>query len=284
MAEQLVIPRVRQEPWGWPAAANFFLGGSGTGYYLVSLLDSALKGGSAAPSPASVGLLAALLVALGFIALAVEAGRPLRGYHAARSVGRSWMSRETWSIAVFLSAAVLDSVHPHIAFRIAASASALMVMATQGFILYRSRAVAAWNVPVMPVLFLTSGLASGSGVLLIGADGGGGSLAAPAALGLVFGALNAAVWLLYLKWSPLPDYRAATGALRRPLALVLTLGIGAVLPLILLLIVAGGQALGAESIGTLAAVSGGALLAGGAAQKAWVVMKAGYLREIVIKR
>lgn len=296
MASQLVIPSERQEPWGWPAAANLFLGGAATGYYLLSLIAAALTDGAAALfQPVSSGLLAALLASLGFLALTVEAGRPARGYRAFQGLRRSWMSRETLSLAVFVSAVVLERVYPHLVLRVLAVSSAVLLMVSQGFILYRARAVAAWNVPVMPLLFLSSGLASGSGVLLMAADGGEGSLVAPASLGLLCAAFNAAVWLVYLNGlkglnglngSRLADFRLSTQAMRRPLALAVTVGVGSVVPMLLLLMLFDVPGLGGgkPSGETIAALSGLALLAGTAAQKAGVVMKAGYLREVVLKR
>lgn len=288
MASQLVIPSERQEPWGWPAAANLFLGGAATGYYLLSLVAAALTGGAAALfQPVSSGLLAALLASLGFLALTVEAGRPARGYRAFQGLRRSWMSRETLSLTVFVSAIVLEQVYPHPVLRVLAVSSAVLLMVSQGFILYRARAVAAWNVPVMPLLFLSSGLASGSGVLLMAADRGKESLAAPATLGLLCAAFNAAVWLVYLlNGSRSADFRLSTEAMRRPLALAVTVGVGSVVPILLLLMLFDIPGLGGgrPSGETIAALSGLALIAGTAAQKAGVVMKAGYLREIALKR
>jgi formate-dependent nitrite reductase membrane component NrfD len=196
------------------------------------------------------------------------------------------MSRETLSLAVFVSAVLLERVYPHSVLRVLAVSSAVLLMVSQGFILYRARAVAAWNVPVMPLLFLSSGLASGSGVLLMAAEGGEESLAAPASLGLLCAALNAAFWLVYLNGSRSADFLLSTEAMRRPLALVVTVGIGSVVPMLLLLMLFDIPGLrgGKPSGETIAALSGLALLAGTAAQKVWVVRKAGYLREIVLRR
>lgn len=280
---ELISP-TKQKAWGWPAVLNFTLGGTGTGYYLVTFLTSIFDGRTyAEPFRTLTGLLAAAIVALGFLGLITEIGRPSRVHHVIRHIAQSWISRETVVGVVFIVTAIFDAIYPHPTLRLFALASALLLMISQGFIVYSARGVRSWNVPIMPVLFVSTGIASGSGLILL-FDGACGVfvphphlLAASTFLGL-----NLAVWLLYLRWSSVAPYRSATKSLHRGPMMLLSVGLGHVLPLLLLLHL-GHYDLGDRLQQATAITAGVAIIAGVAAQKTGIILASGYMREIALK-
>jgi len=255
-ARVVLLPPVAQRVWGWPAVANFAAGGLGAGLYLVAAV-------AGAPGPAR--WLGPALVLAGFLAVAAEAGRPLRGPRVLARLGTSWMSRELALGAVFAAAAALDA-------RPVASAAAVAFVLAQGMVLRGARGVPAWSVGIMPVVLLASALVSGGGLwlLLAVASGRPPTERAVAAL-LVLLILDAAVWRRYrgtagrTEDGRLPGGAAvAPGA---PLATALALAPGLVWPRLL---------------PAAAAVAGLLMVAGPLAAKAAVIRGAGRLRAITL--
>lgn len=265
----------RQTLWGRLAVANFFLGGAGAGAYVVGAVLSQF-----APSPifALASVLGPVLVIVGLLCVAVEAGRPLRGAKVLRMVQSSWMSRELWAGGAFVACAALDLFHPLLGWRVVAASAALLLALAQGVILSRAKGVSAWCVPLMPSLFLISALVSGAGILslalpLLGAGGRGGALEGWLA-GLVV--LSALVWAGYLTWPGDLAFQRATASFRAPGTVAGVFGLGHLLPLFLL-------ALGLRDPSFVWAVLAGALVLQGQLQaKAWLVLKAGELRPVTI--
>lgn len=281
---ELIRP-MKQTVWKWPAVVNFSLGGLGTGFYLLGLLVGPPEGASFLQL-ALFKLLGPLLAGLGFVALTTEAGRPMRGYNLFRHLRRSWMSRETLAAAIFIPVAGLEWLLPHPALRALAGAAAVGLMISQGFIVYRARGVTAWNVPLMPLLFVTSGFATGAGLMLAIAPFLGGRFQQSAGgtivlAGLVAVLFNLVVWILYLR-GPNSAFQRAIEGLRRSNALALSVGLGHLLPALLLVsaVLSGG---GANQLALLAGgVAGLTMIAGGVTQKAGIILGAGYLRAIVL--
>lgn len=227
-----LIPATPQRVWGMPAVLNFILGGLGAGFYVAAALAAAGGLGEA------VGLaawLAPALVLAGFAAVASEAGRPLRGLRVLRQVRTSWMSRELWLGGGFVALAVADGALPGWGLRVPAAAAAAGLVLAQGAMLTRARAMAAWNVPVMPVVFAASAAVSGAGLLVLaellaGRVPGDGFLGIALAV-LVLGML---VWLAYLSWSPDPAFARATAPLREGAQAIELVVIGYLAPCVLI--------------------------------------------------
>jgi phenylacetyl-CoA:acceptor oxidoreductase subunit 2 len=235
--------------------------------------------------PATFKLLAPVLAGLGFLTLTVEAGRPLRGWHLWRHLRRSWMSRETVAGVVFILAAILDWLFPHPALWALAAAAAMGLMVSHGCILYRVRAVAAWHVCPVPLLFLTSGFTMGSGLVLLASPGEMTRGIDPVLIGLVCVVLDAVTWFLYLRWSHDTAFLQATKPLRRTSSLIFTVGTGHLLPALLLLLLLAVPAIGGGvGMTIVAALAGLAIMVGGVSQKAGIVLSAGYPRGIVLGR
>ena len=278
---ELIRP-MKQKVWGWPAVANFILGGMASGCYVLALIMRGVREHESVVADLGIpGLLAATLVASGFLILTLEAGRPARSIHLLRHLRRSWMSRETLAALIFIPAAALGQFVPSRVLWFIAGAAAIGLVVSQGFIVYRARAVTAWNVLIIPLGFVTSGLAAGSGLILLQVVGAGAAVDhALIAVGLICAALDLAVWLGYLLW-PGAAFQDATHALRRPPALMQIVGFGRVLPLLLLMWSTPSESRDVLH-STVIALAGLALIAGGMMQKAAIIIKAGYLRGIVL--
>ena len=205
-----LIPAARQRVWGVPAVLNFALGGLGSGFYAAAALTAGL-----APSPAVTlaAWLGPLLVFAGLGAVATEAGRPLRGPRVLARVRTSWMSRELVLAAGFAALALLELVAPSALQRGLAAGAGLGFAAAQGFLVRRARAVIAWDVPAMPLLFVASALMSGAGLVLVVTPVAGGSTPTLAGI-LTLVPLAVVGWLMYVTWSAAPAFVDATAPLR----------------------------------------------------------------------
>ena len=287
MVETVVISATKQKEWTWPAAANFILGGAGAGFYLLSLLNMVLEYGmSITTQPVLFGMLAPMIMGLGFVFLVTEAGRPFRGRYLLCHLQKAWISRETLAFTFFAPAVVLDQLFPHPFFKTWAALSALAIMITQGFIVYSSRAVTAWNVSIMPLFFISSGFVSGSGMALLLAASGmlpiGGGLVL---ISLICTIINLIIWIIYLQWSSAIGFQSATEALHRPFMIFIIIALGHALPILMLLLIQIQLYIGMEKTfsGTFAMVSGLAVIIGVIAQKVGIVLSSGYLKKIVLK-
>lgn len=280
-----ILQAAPQHVWGWPGVVNFILGGAGTGIYLVNFIGGLLENGpSAALKQVPLGLLGPVLTILGFAALTTEAGQPMKGIHLFRHLRRSWLSRETLFWIMFVTAAILDWFIPNVFTRTIAVVSALALMVSQGFILYQMRAITTWNLPVMPLLFMSSGFTSGSGIALLVS----GLTRSPLAffttmIGITALCANLLIWFLYLHWSPSTDFLQATAKLRRPFALVTIVGLGHILPLAFLIfpVVTGSPESRRPFI--VETVIGLTALFGVILQKKAIILNASNMKTILIK-
>lgn len=280
-----VLPPVPQGAWGGLAVVNFTCGGAGAGAVLGTLVVSLLApvSGDATRAAEALGV---LLAAVGFAAVGAEAGRPLRGINVFRHLRRSWMSREALAAAAFGAFSALDIVMPGPWQRGLAAAAALGFLLSQGFILFAARAVPAWATWEVLLLFVTSGLAKGMGIvlLLMGALGEAGAMAAAVWMGAGVVLMDLLVWVGYAE-SP-----RGAGAKQQALGRACTtwvgvgiVGLGHLLPLAALAIVlgAGGPGRG-PTTWTLTALAGLAMAAGGAILKWALVRRAGLLHPLGI--
>lgn len=269
-----LIPAQRQTLWRLPAVLNFALGGLGAGFYAVAAVGS---GFGPAPTLTLASWLGPALVLAGFVAVATEAGRPLRGPRVLARVRSSWMSRELVLGAVFAALAAAELVVPGPLTRAAATGAALGLALAQGLILRQARGVPAWAVPAVPPLFLSSALVSGAGLLALLAP-------AMAAGGRVLGSmlvllsLHVLAWAAYVTASTDDAFVRAVGPLRRGRHRLIALGGGYLGPVLL---VAFALALPGQAPPFVAA-AGLAMVLSQAALKAALVLEAGRLRPITL--
>jgi DMSO reductase anchor subunit len=271
-----VIPAQRQRLWGWPAVLNFALGGLGAGFYVVANLAA---GFGRPPAVVLAGWLGPALVLAGFAAVAAEAGRPLRGARVLWRVRTSWMSRELWLGGAFALLAAADLAYPLAWHRAQAAVAALALLAAQGLVLRHARAVVPWSAPLMPLVFVASGLVSGAGLWLVVAGARGDRLTgwlAAALVALLAAALG--VWMRYLGWSEEPAFAAPVAALADgPRARAIATG-GYLAPMLLL---AAGWA--TPGLGAAAPLAAGALaLTAQVYAKALLILTVGELRPVTL--
>jgi len=271
-----LIPAQRQRLWGWQAVANFTLGGIGAGLYGTAVVSAGFE---RTPAVALASWLAPLLVLAGFAAVAGEAGRPLRGPRVLWKVRTSWMSRELWIGGAFVLLIAADIVFPLRIHRAQALAAAVLLVLAQGMILRRSRGVTAWDVAVMPWLFLLSAAVSGAGAYML-LEVLAGRAVAPAVIEatLVLLVAELGVGRAYVFTPAGQAFRDATASLRDGRAARIGVGVGTVIPLGALAVALAAPAAAAPA----AALAGLAMVAGQAHFKQELIVKAGMLRPITV--
>jgi DMSO reductase anchor subunit len=269
-----LIPARRQTLWGVPAVVNFALGGTGAGLYVAAAIAARL---GSSPSLGIASWLGPALVLAGFVAVATEAGRPLRGARVLTRVATSWMSRELVLGGLFVIFAAGEFVAPSAGQRLAATVAAVALGLAQGFILRQARGVTAWSVPPMPLVLLQSALVGGAGLMVVidvmlRVPPGG------AVMPVIVTLLPAAaiVWLAFVTWSD-GAFAEATRPLRQGGAAVAIFGAGYVAPFALFAFALG---LGDD---TVAPALGGLLMVGAQAYaKAVLILRCGQLRPITV--
>jgi hypothetical protein len=195
------------------------------------------------------------------------------------------MSIEGLAGGIFIIVALVNWFFPSFIFKTAAVSAALIFMVSQGFMVYRAVAVKAWNVWLVPAIFVTSGLMTAWGLILLNTQiiSGMASLLLVILLICIF--LNLVVWLLYLYWDHDADFQEAVKALRRPVAVLVSVGLGHLFPFFLLLsiFVSGDFEDSSPLLAMVRIISGLALIVGSVSQKTCIILKAGYYRGIVFK-
>ncbi|WP_373498645.1 DmsC/YnfH family molybdoenzyme membrane anchor subunit [Desulfococcus sp.] len=159
-----IISGKKQNHWRGPAVLNFFLGGTGIGFYILLVLfgpDSKAGSGNV------MDLLPAALTALGLAAVAVEAGRPFRGLYLFLNVKRSWMSREVVFATLFIVLSLMERKRGDTVLPMLTATAGVMFVISQAMILYRSSAVPAWRRPILPLMFITASLLNAFGLALL---------------------------------------------------------------------------------------------------------------------
>lgn len=287
MVDLQIRPSKRQRSWGWLAVSSLSLGGAGAGFYLIGSLLTFLGHYSISDQNQFVSfqIFAPVLVCCGFLALSIEAGRPLRAYRLFNLFSGSWMSIESFSGAIFIIIALCNWFFPFFILSIFTVSAALIFMISQGFIFYRAVAVTAWNVGLIPVIFVTSGIMTGCGLVLLNTRFHPGIDKLPSMIFLICIFLNSIVWLFYLYGYHDNDFKEATWFLRRPAIAFVIMGIGHLIPFILLfsIVVFGNAENGFKLSAAFSIISGILLVLGGALIKAGITLAAGYYRKMVFK-
>lgn len=262
-----------QTLWGWPAVANFALGGTGAGLYVAAAVVAGL---GSSPGLTIASWLGPALVLAGFAAVALEAGRPLRGPRVFTRVATSWMSRELVLGALFALLAAAEFWEPGTGPRLGAVAAALGLVTAQGLILREARGVAAWSVPAMPLVFVQSALVAGAGAMIV-IEAVRGAPFDAALIGAVVTLLPfaAVVWLAYVTSSEGAGADATSLLRGRPGFVIF--GGSYVAPLMLF-----GLALALGGDRTLAALGGALSIVAQAYAKATLILRCGWLRPITV--
>ena len=261
----------RQTFWDYRAAMNFVLGGMASGLMVAAWLAHAA--GLLAPQALRLVLVAAgAVMAVGLFFVFLKIGRKARFLYVLLRPHSSWMTRETWCVALIYPALGASLLWP------AAALLALVALGAAGFlycqarILHACKGIPAWRAPLVPAMLGASGLYEGLGLLaVLGLFEATRvvSVAALAPAGLLLGVLNLVLWRRYLTTA---KARGIGPLARRDLAAVTPWlhGLGHAVPLLLYALCLSGAA----AAPLLAALAGLATAAGGALWKFVLITRA----------
>ncbi|MSP97752.1 MAG: hypothetical protein EXR29_11120 [Betaproteobacteria bacterium] len=186
----------RQTFWDYRAAMNFVLGGMASGLALVAWLTHA-TGLLGTGALRTVNIAAAAIMAVGLIFVFLKIGRKARFLYVLLRPHTSWMTRETWCVAVFYPAVAASLLWPSpILFALAGLAAAGFLVC-QARILYASKGIPSWRAPLVPWMLVAGGAFEGLGLLALALTLAGRSAAPLALAGVLLGVLNAALWWRY---------------------------------------------------------------------------------------
>jgi len=271
--------------WDYKAAMNFCLGGLASGLMLAiyalyllnhAIPDTVLRGTYVA---------GAAVMGVGLVFVFLKIKRRLRALNVLLRPGSSWMTRETWCVAVLYPAILADLLWPHAALHGLVAAAAAGFLVSQAMILYRARGIPAWRAPPVPWMLGASGLLEGLGLMYLAAavahpDLGDRDALALGGIAAALTLFNAGLWQAYRQTAKArgipPLARAEIARISR-----LLVWLGQVAPLLLFLAatVAGG------SLGTACLGLGGALAAaGGGYWKFRLITRAGYFQGFALPR
>ncbi len=281
-APRVALPPIPQVVWGRLAVVNFTCGGAGAGAVL-GILAVSLVAPVSRQAVQLLEIIGLLLAGGGLAAVGAEAGRPLRGYNVFRGLRRSWMSREALAAAAFGTLIGLDVVLPGPWQRGLGAAAAFAFMLSQGFILFTAKGVPAWATWEVPLVFATSGLATGLGVVLVVLPILGEARALAAAAGMA----TAAVLFSLLAWwvyslspvGPRAKQEALAGLRTRWVGLGIV-GVGHTLSLAVLIVALWLDGPQGKPVGMVALLAGLCMAAGGTILKWAVVRRAGLLHSL----
>ena len=264
----------RQTYWDARAAMNFTLGGMASGLMVAAYLAwlAGVLGDASMLPVITVG--AGVFMALGLFFVFLEIGRKLRFLYVLLRPQSSWMTRETYAVAVIYPAILADLFWGGAVLHALVAVAAAAFLYCQARLLHAGMGVPAWRAPLMPTMLIATGLFEGAGLLAVFlAVWGEGSLPIQPIAGaiIVLAAINAVLWYRYRRTA------AAVGIgplARRDLdaASPFVVGAGQAAPVVLCLaaLVLAGPATAAW----LAAAAGIAAFAGGAVWKFTVITKA----------
>jgi phenylacetyl-CoA:acceptor oxidoreductase subunit 2 len=160
--KRVSIGPVQQRNWDWRAAGNFVGGGTGSGLMIIIAVLTLLGGSSN-----NLLIIAVFLVITGLGLVWLEIGRPWRFLNVYRNPATSWMSRESWLATILVPLALLASWSQSNILIILTGLNAALFLYSQARILKAARSIAAWRIPQIVPLVMTTGVAEGSGILLI---------------------------------------------------------------------------------------------------------------------
>jgi formate-dependent nitrite reductase membrane component NrfD len=163
-----------QQEWSWLLAIWLFLGGTGSGLFLLYL---------ALDLPAFYGALALALIVAGGVDLLVELGNPLRAWRTLFRAGTSWLSRGACCVSLFIVSAALAvgprlaitssfaPFHDNLAIQVlgwfAGLCAVVIILYPAFFFRSTSRAVPFWNTSLLPLFFVSYGILGGAGSMLL---------------------------------------------------------------------------------------------------------------------
>jgi hypothetical protein len=189
------------------------------------------------------------------------------------------MSVESVVAILFIMFVLAKFFVSNIFLELGAVLAASGLLLSQGLLVYKASAVTAWNVASVPLVFITSSLATGTGLLLVILNSSMESFYLQV-LGVTCATISLIGWLVYLFSSMDPSFRAATRDLRTVRSWVVVAGIGHFFPILLFLFLLGQNPLQNPIGSSLLALAAVSMMAGGVGQKVAIISKADYRKEI----
>ncbi len=189
----------RQTFWDYRAAMNFILGGMASGLATMAWLGH-VSGAIGADLLRSLNLIAALVMAVGLFFVFLKIGRKARFLNVLLRPQSSWMTRETWCVALFYPAVAAGFLWPHRALNLIAALAAMGFLVSQARILYDAKGIPTWRAPLIIWMLVATGLFEGLGLLAVATALGVGNVALVSGLapaGLVLAVTNAVLWRRY---------------------------------------------------------------------------------------
>lgn len=258
----------RQTFWDYRAAMNFILGGMSSGLAILAWFAH-VAGAIGADSLRMLNLLAAGVMAVGLFFVFLKIGRKARFLNVLLRPQSSWMTRETWCVALFYPTVAAGFLWPDPLLNLIAALSAMGFLFSQAQILYASKGIPTWRAPLIPLMLIATGLFEGLGLLAVAsALGLVGQVSGLAPAGLVLALTNARLWRRYQMTAKEegigPLSRLDLAAISTPL-----LVLGHVAPAVFFAL-----SLVLPAAGTLAALAGAAAVAGGVLWKFVMITRA----------
>lgn len=266
------MPLKVQKSFNWKVVLYLFFGGTGGGLFFIGFILERLNLLVSAAHGSEVLGPIFVLVGCFFLLLHAGTGFKTKIYLLFLKPGRSWISRGTWIISIFVLSAFgyawfgMGEVFGWIAL-----VFSLLMAIYPGFLLAENKAIPFWSTSILPTLFLFSGLSSGLAFLLLLTPFLGISNDETVEL-----ALRRLSWSdvliiatqLIILWNYVgvstnreAAFRASLRLFKRPLFTVGTLALGLVIPLLLhLLAITGGQGNGPATIAAILLIIGGICL------------------------
>ena len=191
----------RQSFWDLRAAANFILGGMTSSLVIVATIAYYFAGLSE-HTLLLLNALAGAGMGIGLLCVLMKIGRKMRFLRVLLRPQTSWMTRETYAVAVFYPVLAADLLWPHPILHLLTALAALAFLYCQARILHMARGIPAWRVDLVPGMLVMAGLLEGVGLLAIATALAPEALNTPfwliSAAGIILTLANALLWQRYI--------------------------------------------------------------------------------------
>lgn len=270
-----------QKLWDIRAAMNFIIGGMSSGLAVIAFL-AWLTGSIDYAALIHIDIAAAVLMAIGLFFVFLKLGRKLRFLYVLLRPQTSWMTRETWCVAVFYPALAAALFWQNPAFVAIAGIAAAGFLVCQARIIHASKGIPAWRTRLVPLMFTATGLAEGFGLFAAAGVAGlrpAGFSWTMAAVGIFLAAINAALWFRYVataRAEGIPPLARRQLVRITPLLAIA----GFCLPAVLYFL----APLSGQWAGDAACLAGLAAVSGGVIWKYWVIRKASHEQGFSLPR
>ena len=145
---------------------NFILGGMSSGLAVAAYVVWVFGGMPDATLPWFFAAAAAGM-GIGLLFVFAEIGRKARFLYVLRRPQSSWMTRETYAVAVFYPAVAADLVWPSPILHAVVALAGAAFLFCQGRILHAGKGIPAWRVDLVPGMLVASGLYEGVALLVL---------------------------------------------------------------------------------------------------------------------